>query len=104
MKESVKNRANKAEQTEVNDIVNILGAKNLLPYNLASIIANNINTKLLGVSGPDMRHYNIMLNYLYQTSKHFINPERKDILTKKYNFSELKEVLHKCLEEIQNSC
>ncbi len=45
-------------------------------------IANNINTKLLGVSGPDMRNYNIMLNYLYQTSKHFIKPERKDILTK----------------------
>lgn len=45
-------------------------------------IANNINTKLLNVSGPDMRNYNIMLNYLYQTSKHFINPERKDILSK----------------------
>ena len=45
-------------------------------------LANNINTKLLGVNGPDMRHYNIMLNYLYQTSRHFINPERKDILTK----------------------
>lgn len=45
-------------------------------------LANNINTKVLGVSGPDMRNYNIMLNYLYQTSKHFINPERKDILTK----------------------
>ena len=50
-------------------------------FNYATL-ANNINTKLLGVSGPDMRHYNIMLNYLYQTSKHFINPERKDILTK----------------------
>lgn len=45
-------------------------------------LANNINTKLLGVSGPDMRNYNEMLNYLYQTSRHFINPERKDILTK----------------------
>lgn len=45
-------------------------------------LANNINTKLLGVNGPDMRNYNVMLNYLYQTSKHFINPERKDILTK----------------------
>ncbi len=45
-------------------------------------LANNINTKVLGVSGPDMRNYNMMLNYLYQTSRHFINPERKDILTK----------------------
>ena len=44
--------------------------------------ANNINTKLLGVSGSHMRLYNIMLNYLYQTSKHCMSPERKDILTK----------------------
>ena len=45
-------------------------------------LANNINTKILGINGPDMRNYNKMLNFLYQTSKHFINPERKDILTK----------------------
>lgn len=45
-------------------------------------LANNINTKLLGINGPDMRHYNVMLNYLYQTSRHFINSERKDILTR----------------------
>ncbi len=45
-------------------------------------LANNINTKILGINGPDMRNYNMMLNYLYQTSRHFINPERKDILTK----------------------
>ena len=45
-------------------------------------LANNINTKILGASGPDMRNYNMMLNYLYQTSRHFINAERKDILTK----------------------
>ena len=45
-------------------------------------LANNINTKTLNITGPDMRNYNIMLDYLYQTSRHFINPERKDILTK----------------------
>ena len=45
-------------------------------------LANNINTKILGINGPDMRNYNMMLNYLYQTSRHFINAERKDILTK----------------------
>ena len=45
-------------------------------------LANNINTKVLNITGPDMRNYNIMLDYLYQTSRHFINPERKDILTK----------------------
>lgn len=47
-----------------------------------STLANNINTKILGINGTDMRNYNMMLNYLYQTSRHFINPERKDILTK----------------------
>ena len=31
----------KAEQTEVNDIVNVLGAKNLLPFDLEDIITNN---------------------------------------------------------------
>ena len=50
-------------------------------FNYATL-ANNINTKILGVTGPDMRNYNMMLNYLYQTSRHFINSERKDILTK----------------------
>ena len=45
-------------------------------------LANNINTKILGINGPDMRNYNKMLNFLYQTNRHFINPERKDILTK----------------------
>ncbi len=44
--------------------------------------ANNINTKLLNITGPDIRNYNLMLNYLYQTSKHFVNDVRKDILTK----------------------
>ena len=47
-----------------------------------SSLANNINTKMLNINGPDMRNYNMMLNFLYQTSKHFINSERKDILTK----------------------
>ena len=47
-----------------------------------STLSNNINTKELNISGPDMRRFNIMLNYFYQTSRHFINPERKDILTK----------------------
>lgn len=31
----------KAEQTEVNDIVNVYGAKNLLPFDIANIIARN---------------------------------------------------------------
>ena len=39
-----------------------------------------MNTKKLNITGPDMRTFNIMLNYLYQTSKHFVNDERKALL------------------------
>lgn len=67
----------------INEILNAYD--NYSKINLAfeyATLANNINTKVLGINGPDMRNYNMMLNYLYQTSRHFINPERKDILTK----------------------
>ena len=67
----------------INDILNAYN--NEIKINLAfeyATIANNINTKHLGISGPDMRNYNIMLNYLYQTNRHFINKERKEILCK----------------------
>ncbi len=47
--------------------------------NYASL-ANNMNTKLLNISGNNIKTYNIMLNYLYQTSRHFIREERKDLL------------------------
>ena len=43
-------------------------------------LANNENTKKLNLTGPNMRTYNIMLNYLYQTSKRFVNDKRKDLL------------------------
>lgn len=43
-------------------------------------LSNNINTKQLNITGPNMRTFNIMLNYLYQTSKHFVNDERKALL------------------------
>lgn len=45
-------------------------------------LANNMNTKLLGIDGHNIRTYNIMLNYLYQTSRHFVNDERKILLAK----------------------
>ena len=45
-------------------------------------LANNMNTKLLGITGENIRTYNIMLNYLYQTSRHFVNDERKQLLAK----------------------
>ena len=45
-------------------------------------LANNMNTKLLGIDGKNIRTYNTMLNYLYQTSRHFVNDERKELLAK----------------------
>ncbi|MBQ7137292.1 MAG: hypothetical protein IJO43_04885 [Bacilli bacterium] len=47
-----------------------------------SSLANNMNIKLLGINGDNIRTYNTMLNYLYQTSRHFVNEERKKILAK----------------------
>lgn len=68
---------------QINDILDTYSdyTKINTAFNYATL-ANNINTKVLGITGPDMRNYNVMLNYLYQTSRHFINSERKDILTK----------------------
>lgn len=43
-------------------------------------MANNEKTKLLGLKGYEMRTYNTMLNYIYQTSKVFINEERMQLL------------------------
>ena len=43
-------------------------------------LANNISTRRLNITGPNMRTYNIMLNYLYQTSKRFVKDERKALL------------------------
>ncbi len=47
-----------------------------------SALSNIINTKTLNITGEDMRLYNMMLNYLYQTSKYNINEERKEVLKK----------------------
>ena len=47
-----------------------------------SALMNIVNTKTLGISGDDMRLYNIMLNYLYQTTKISVSRERMDLLRK----------------------
>lgn len=47
-----------------------------------SSLMNIVNTKMLGISGDDMRLYNIMLNYLYQTTKISVSEERMDLLRK----------------------
>jgi len=47
-----------------------------------STLSNNMNTKLLDITGENIRTYNTMLNYLYQTSRHFISDERKKLLSR----------------------
>ena len=47
-----------------------------------STLMNVINTKNMNISGENMRTYNIMLNYLYQTTRISVNEERMDYLRK----------------------
>ena len=68
-------------KTQVLDIIEEFDSKNKIKqaFDYATL-SNNMNTKKLNLTGPEMRTYNIMLNYLYQTSKHFVNNERKGLL------------------------
>lgn len=43
-------------------------------------IMSNVTSKMVDITGNDMRVYNTMLNYLYQTSHIEINTERNNIL------------------------
>ena len=45
-----------------------------------SSVTNIINTKILNITGNNMRVYNTMLNYLYQTTKISVNEERRKLL------------------------
>ncbi len=45
-----------------------------------SNLMNIVNTTSMNLSGEQMRLYNIMLNYLYQTTKITVNKERKELL------------------------
>ncbi len=47
-----------------------------------SSLSNIIMTKNLNITGDDMRVYNMMLNYLYQTTKYNVNLERRELLKK----------------------
>jgi len=68
-------------KTQVLDIVEEFNSKNRIKQAFAyATLSNNISTKKLNLTGPEMRTFNIMLNYLYQTSKHFVNDERKCLL------------------------
>lgn len=50
-------------------------------FELATMMVNSA-TKKLGVLGTDVHLYNMMLNYLYQTSRININETRKQLLSK----------------------
>ena len=47
-----------------------------------SALMNIINTHNMNLTGENMRIYNIMLNYLYQTSRLSVSEERMDLLRK----------------------
>ena len=47
-----------------------------------STLMNLINTKNMQLTGSEMRTFNIMLNYLYQTTRISVNEERQDLLRK----------------------
>ncbi len=82
---------------QVIDIANTYNSKSKVEKAIeVSSVANIVNTKQLNITGEDMQLYNIMLNYLYQTSRISITGERKVLLSKnaleketlwKYNIS-----------------
>ncbi len=63
------------------DIVNCYNSENAIKkaFDVATLMSVT-NTKNLNIKGHDMRLFNIMLNYLYQTTNISINEERKQLL------------------------
>ena len=66
---------------QIKDIVKCYDSKNVLDKEFKiSTLMNVIETKNLNITGENMRTYNIMLNYLYQTTRISVNEERMNIL------------------------
>ena len=66
---------------QINDIIESYNDKKKIDNAFKVATLNNIvNTKMLSITGSDMRLYNIMLNYLYQTTKISVSEERNEIL------------------------
>ena len=66
---------------QINDIINHYDNKTALEKEFKiSTLMNVIDTKNMNISGENMRTYNIMLNYLYQTTKLSVTEERMDYL------------------------
>ncbi len=69
---------------QVMNIVNTYNNKTVInerAFEVATIMAN-VTNKAVNITGRDMKMYNTMLNYLYQTSKIFVNDERTDLLSR----------------------
>ncbi len=64
------------------EIVNSYSSKKAIrkAFDVATLMSVT-NTRKLNIKGHDMRLFNIMLNYLYQTTNISINEERKQLLT-----------------------
>ncbi len=69
-------------EEQVLAIVNAYGNEELIEeaFELTTMMTNSA-TKKLGVTGADVHLYNMMLNYLYQTSRINLNETRKQLLT-----------------------
>ena len=54
---------------QINEILKVYNNKRILEREFdISTLMNVIETKNMGITGEDMRTYNIMLNYIYQTT------------------------------------
>ena len=68
---------------QINDIINSYNTDSQFEkaFKVSSLM-NIINTKNMNITGDDMRTYNVMLNYLYQTTRISVSDERNDALRK----------------------
>lgn len=68
---------------QIFDIINFYNEQKVIDNAFkVSTLMNIINTKHLNITGENMRTYNIMLNYLYQTTRISVSEERMDVLRK----------------------
>ena len=66
---------------QIDEIINYYDNKDNLEKEFEiSTLMNVMETKNMNITGEDMRIYNIMLNYLYQTTKLSVTLERMDFL------------------------
>ena len=67
---------------QVLDIVRTFNSKENISQKAFEVatIMNNVSNKIVNITGHDMRIYNTMLNYLYQTSHILITEERENIV------------------------